>query len=98
MSWEELEELEKPSVFNLLTVPIVTSGVQVIALLALSDEGAPAFDQNHAAAFVSMEIPAFACTPDLFPDLMAAAIQRQNISQWASTNGLSAERAKQSLN
>jgi Mg-chelatase subunit ChlD len=75
---------------------IVASGVQVIALLALSDEGAPAFDHNHAAAFASMEVPAFACTPDLFPDLMAAAIQRQNISQWASTNGLSAERAKQS--
>lgn len=76
---------------------IVTSGVQVIALLALSDEGGPAFDHNHAAAFASMEVPAFACTPDLFPDLMAAAIQRQNISQWASTNGLSAERAKQAV-
>jgi hypothetical protein len=75
---------------------IVTSGVQVIALLALSDEGAPAFDHNHAAAFAALEIPAFACTPDLFPDLMAAAIQRQNISQWASTNGLASERAKQS--
>ena len=65
-----------------------------IALLALNDDGAPAFDHNHAAAFASLKIPCFACTPDLFPDLMAAAIQRQNISQWASTNGLASKRAK----
>jgi Mg-chelatase subunit ChlD len=74
---------------------IVATGVQVIALLALSDDGAPGFDHNNAAAFAAMVIPSFACTPDLFPDLMAAAIQRQNISQWASTNGLSSQRAKQ---
>ena len=73
---------------------IVSSGVQVIALLALSDEGAPAFDHNHAAAFASLEIPCFACTPNLFPDLMATAIQRQNISQWDSTQGLTSERGK----
>ena len=73
---------------------IVASGLQVIALLALNDDGAPAFDHNHAAAFASLEIPSFACTPNLFPDLIAAAIQRQNISQWAATNGVSAERAK----
>src|SRR5688572_12363169 len=76
---------------------IVASGVQVIALLALNDDGAPAFDHNHAAAFASLEIPCFACTPNLFPDLMAAAIQRQNISQWASTQGLTSERAKQKV-
>ncbi|MGZ8939444.1 MAG: VWA domain-containing protein, partial [Limisphaerales bacterium] len=39
---------------------IVTSGVQVIALLALNDEGAPAFDHNHAAAFALLEVPSFA--------------------------------------
>jgi hypothetical protein len=31
-----------------------------------------------------MGAPAFACTPDLFPDLMAAAINRQDIGQWAA--------------
>jgi hypothetical protein len=76
---------------------IVASGIQVITLLALSDDGAPGFDHNHAAAFAAMDIPSFACTPDLFPDLMAAAIQRQNISQWASTNALSSERGRRSL-
>jgi Mg-chelatase subunit ChlD len=60
------------------------SGVQMIALLALSDDGAPAFDRNVAGAFAGLGIPAFACTPDKFPDLMAAAIQRRDISAWAA--------------
>jgi hypothetical protein len=33
-----------------------------------------------------MGIPAFACTPDLFPDLMAAAIGRQDLNDWAARN------------
>ncbi|WP_130441688.1 VWA domain-containing protein [Streptomyces sp. BK239] len=53
------------------------SGVQVVALLALSDEGAPAYDREHAAALAALGAPAFACTPDLFPEVMAAAIERR---------------------
>ncbi|MFC1433153.1 VWA domain-containing protein [Streptacidiphilus sp. N1-3] len=52
------------------------SGVQFIALLALSDDGAPAYDRSHAAALAELGAPAFACTPDLFPEVMAAAIQK----------------------
>jgi hypothetical protein len=59
-----------------------TSGVQMIALLALSDRGAPAFDHNIAASLASFGIPAFACTPDRFPDLMAAAIERRDLVRW----------------
>jgi len=33
-------------------------------------------------------VPAFACTPELFPDLMAAAISRQDMAKWASTHGI----------
>lgn len=64
------------------------SGVQVIALLALSDEGAPSYDPENAAALAGLGVPAFACTPDLFPDLMAAAIQKRDISAWASANDI----------
>jgi Mg-chelatase subunit ChlD len=65
---------------------IVGSGVTMVALLALSDSGAPSYDAEHAAALADIGIPAFACTPDLFPDLMAAAIERRDISQWAAAN------------
>jgi Mg-chelatase subunit ChlD len=64
------------------------SGVQMIVLLALNDDGSPSFDHNIAAALAGLGIPSFACTPDLFPDLMVAAIQRRDISQWASNKGV----------
>ncbi|TDO50691.1 VWA domain containing CoxE-like protein [Kribbella sp. VKM Ac-2527] len=65
---------------------LVESGVQVVALLALADSGAPSYDADNAAALADLGVPAFACTPDLFPDLMAAAIRREDLNQWASTN------------
>ncbi|WP_405004869.1 VWA domain-containing protein [Kitasatospora purpeofusca] len=55
------------------------AGVQFIALLALSDEGAPAYDHAHAAALAALGAPAFACTPDAFPEIMAAAIGKRPI-------------------
>lgn len=69
---------------------MVDAGVQVIALLALSDEGAPMYDHDNAAALATLGVPAFACTPDLFPDLMAAAIQKRDINVWASAHDLTA--------
>ncbi len=67
---------------------LVGSGVQMIALLALSDDGRPSYDHQVAAEFAGMGIPCFACTPDLFPDLMAAAIHKQDIGQWAAGNDI----------
>ena len=59
------------------------SGVNVIVLLALSDDGHPGYQANHAEQIAAMDCPVFACTPDQFPELMAAALTRQDISQWA---------------
>ncbi|MEU5426603.1 VWA domain-containing protein [Streptomyces olivoreticuli] len=53
------------------------SGVCFVTLLALSDEGAPAYDREHAAALAALGTPAFACTPDLFPEVMAAALEKR---------------------
>jgi uncharacterized protein with von Willebrand factor type A (vWA) domain len=66
----------------------VASGVQVICLLALSDNGAPGFDTKNAAAFAELGVPSFACTPDRFPDMMASAIERRSISEWAASQGI----------
>jgi Mg-chelatase subunit ChlD len=59
------------------------SGVTVVALLALSDDGAPSYDAAAAATLASLGIPAFACTPDAFPDLLAAAIEGRDVAAWA---------------
>mgnify|MGYP000394355264 CR=1 FL=1 len=71
---------------------LVSSGVQMIALLALSDDGAPSFDHEVAAVLAGMGVPSFACTPDQFPDLMAAAINRSDISAWAAANEITVAR------
>jgi Mg-chelatase subunit ChlD len=63
---------------------LVASGVQFVTLLALSDEGAPHFNASLAAQLATLGVPAFACTPDRFPDLMAAAIQREDMRDWAA--------------
>ncbi|MEO0375764.1 MAG: VWA domain-containing protein [Cyanobacteria bacterium P01_A01_bin.17] len=63
---------------------LVQSGVQCVTLLALNDDGAPCFDHQNAAKFAALGIPSFACSPDQFPGLMAVAIARQDLSQWAA--------------
>ena len=67
---------------------LVDAGVQVVVLLALSDSGAPSFDREIAADLAAMEIPAFACTPDAFPELLALAINKGDIRGWADRTGL----------
>ena len=67
---------------------LVASGVQLIVLLALDDRGAPSYDRENAAKLAAMGAPVFACTPDLFPDLMAAAIKKSRLAQWAAPAGL----------
>jgi Mg-chelatase subunit ChlD len=59
------------------------AGVTVVALLALSDDGAAAYDQGNAAYLTAAGIPAFACTPDAFPDLLAVAIEGGDVGAWA---------------
>lgn len=63
---------------------IVASGVTLICLLALNDSGSPGFHETNAAELTALGVPCFACTPEVFPDLISAAIQRQDISLWRS--------------
>ncbi|MEB1528072.1 VWA domain-containing protein [Xanthomonas sp. WHRI 7945] len=67
---------------------LLEAGVQFIVLLALSDEGAPSYDRTLAGKLAALGVPSFACTPDAFPGLMAAAIRRDDINQWAGGQGL----------
>ena len=63
---------------------LVSAGAQVVVLLALNDQGAPSYDHNNAQFFSNLGVPVFACTPDKFPDLMAAALTKQDIGLWAA--------------
>ena len=60
---------------------------------ALSDDGRPAYDANHAGKLAALGCPVFACTPDLFPDLMAAALRRDDIADRAAAHHIALVRA-----
>ena len=66
------------------TKHLIDSGVQLVCLLALSDRGEPSFSREIAAEISSQGSVAFACTPDLFPELMAATLNRQDLRYWAT--------------
>jgi len=63
---------------------LARSGVRMVALLALSDDGAPAYDHENAAALTALGVPVFACTPDRFPDLIAAALEGRDLAPFSS--------------
>jgi len=65
-------------------IELTAAGVQVVVLLALNDEGAPSYDHSNAQFFSDLGVPVFACTPDKFPDLMAAALGKQDLVQWVA--------------
>jgi hypothetical protein len=69
-------------------VELAAAGVQVVVLLALNDEGAPFYDHHNARFFSDLGFPVFACTPDKFPDLMAAALTKEDIALWAAKEDL----------
>ena len=63
---------------------LLRDGVTVVVLLALADSGAPSYDHDQAATLATLGVPAFACTPDQFPELLAVALSGGDIGLWAS--------------
>jgi Mg-chelatase subunit ChlD len=55
---------------------LARSGVTLLVLLALSDDGAPAHDHAVAAELVALGATVLACTPDRFPEVLATALER----------------------
>lgn len=55
---------------------IVASGVQLIVLPALNDDGAPCYDKRNAEYLAGLGVPTFACTPDKFPDPDGCGIEQ----------------------
>jgi hypothetical protein len=33
-------------------------------------------------------VPSLACTPDAFPELLAAALERRDVGRWANEHGM----------
>ena len=52
------------------------------------------FDLENAAALAELGVPAFACTPDVFPDLLAVALERGDIGAWVQRRDAAAASGK----
>lgn len=57
-----------------------SSGVTVIVLLSIIDGGKPHYDVQTAQRIAAMDIPCFACTPELLPQLLEKALKGQDLS------------------
>lgn len=56
------------------------SGITVVTLLSIADGGKPYYDAQTAQRIAAMEIPCFACTPELLPQLLERALKGQDLS------------------
>lgn len=58
------------------------SGVTVICLLALAEGGKPYYDAQMAQRIATMNIPCFACNPQMLPSLLERALRGQDLKQF----------------
>lgn len=73
-----------------------TQGVNVIVLLALTDTGRPSYNPHLSANVAALGIPVFACKPDQFPGLMATALRRGDVADWAAERDINLIRSADS--
>ncbi|MBI5516493.1 MAG: VWA domain-containing protein [Deltaproteobacteria bacterium] len=53
---------------------LVGGGVKALCLLALSDAGTPAYDEDLARSLRALGVPCFACSPRRIPEVLAAVL------------------------
>ncbi len=56
------------------------SGVTVVCLLAISDDGEPYYNKNLANKFSEFGVPSFACSPNLLPELLEKTIKGEDLT------------------
>jgi hypothetical protein len=63
---------------------LAAAGVKAMCLLALSDSGAPCYDEGLARKLSVLGIPCFACTPMRLPDLVEGALRGADLTKLAT--------------
>ena len=58
---------------------LLESGVKAVALLAISDQGQPSYNDDLAETLAKLGMPCFGCTPDRLPDLLAAVLKGSDL-------------------
>jgi Mg-chelatase subunit ChlD len=63
---------------------LAAGGARAMCLLALSDEGAPAYDAGLAKKLANVGVPSFACTPKLLPQMLEAVLKGHDLEAVAA--------------
>ena len=71
----DLYEGGAPGELAVRLADLVRRGVTCLVVLALCDDGEPGHDHDHAAELAEIGVPSFACSPDAFGDVLAAALE-----------------------
>lgn len=58
------------------------SGVTVVCLLALTESGKPYYDASMAQKIAGLDIPCFACNPQMLPNLLERALRGQDLQEF----------------
>jgi predicted metal-dependent peptidase len=71
-----------PASFRARAAALFRSGVTGVVLLAITDDGRPSYDAEHAAFFASLGVPCLAVTPAELPDMLAVALRGGDVGRW----------------
>ncbi len=63
---------------------MAASGVRALCLLALADDGVPAYDAGLAKKLANVGVPSFACTPKLLPQMLEAVLKGHDLEAVAA--------------
>jgi hypothetical protein len=66
---------------------LIDHQIRLVSLLALDDQGMPAYDKVVAKKLADLGIPSFGCTPELFPELISAALNNESLQRFATSGG-----------
>ena len=70
---------------------LLESGVKAIGLLAISDQGQPAYNKELAMKLSKMGMTCFGCTPHHLPEMLATVLRGNDMQKFADTVRLTAE-------
>jgi uncharacterized protein with von Willebrand factor type A (vWA) domain len=81
---------EGPTARGLLQVVqrLCDSGVRMVGLLAVSNDGTPSYDAGTADRLRRLGMPCLACTPGELGSLLAAALDGRDLTAWGRGRGL----------
>ncbi|MEM6955957.1 MAG: VWA domain-containing protein [Myxococcota bacterium] len=70
---------------------LLGSGIKALTLLAISDQGQPAYNRNLAGKLSKLGMPCFGCTPNHLPEMLAAVLQGSDLQKFADSVRLASE-------